>query len=273
MADVLATLKHECKISGIKLKLVRILESRRVNLSHELATLNSTHTLPTSTDAALPADDAGLLANLFSRTQQTDLKALEKLHRLSGITLFIPNNPNEGSISQDGKLDEFLGIRFETMQNGIISSYLIDKGKFELPHYVILRKSSEDDSEYVLHRHTIPSFIPLAELCEEYLELGVSGLEQFALTLHRHLILLSNRTAVVTGIQALKGVEEVKADEAVRLVELVTSKWTAKIVLLDDNQRCVVVNHNNERLKDVETTILGNEGTKLDIVERIAQAM
>src|SRR5436190_12078160 len=98
---------------------VHLLESRRLNLSHQLATLNSTHNLPPSPSTALPADDAGLLANLFTRTQQSDLKTLEKLHRLAGITLFIPNNPNEGSISQDGKADEFLGIRFETMQDGI----------------------------------------------------------------------------------------------------------------------------------------------------------
>jgi hypothetical protein len=88
-----------------------------VNLSHQLATVSSTHTLA-GPDTTLPVDDASLLANLFTRTQQTDLKALEKLHRLAGITLFIPQNPNESSISQDGKADEYLGIRFETMQDG-----------------------------------------------------------------------------------------------------------------------------------------------------------
>jgi hypothetical protein len=103
---------------------VRLLESRRLNLSHQLATLSSTHNVASFQNTALPADDAGLLANLFTRTQQSDLKTLEKLHRLAGITLFIPNNPNEGSISQDDKADEFLGIRFETMQNGIDSNVL-----------------------------------------------------------------------------------------------------------------------------------------------------
>src|SRR5271163_3782159 len=100
------------------LTIVHILESRRITLSHQLAAITSTHTVPISQNTAVPADDAGLLANLFARTQQSDLKSLEKLHRLAGITLFIPNNPNEGSISQDGKADEFLGIRFETMQDG-----------------------------------------------------------------------------------------------------------------------------------------------------------
>jgi hypothetical protein len=102
----------------IQLMTVQNLEARRLSLSHQLATLTSTRTLPTSA-TTIPADDAGLLANLFTRTQQTDLKSLEKLHRLAGITLFIPNNPNEGSISQDGKADEFLGIRFETMEDGM----------------------------------------------------------------------------------------------------------------------------------------------------------
>src|ERR1700737_3322698 len=102
---------------------VQTLESRRLNLSHRLATLTSTQTLP-SPSTTLPADDAGILADLFSRAKQTDLKSLEKLHRLAGITLFVPNNPNEGSISQDGKVDEFLGIRFETMQDGNHTSSL-----------------------------------------------------------------------------------------------------------------------------------------------------
>ena len=142
-----------------------------------------------------------------------------------------------------------------------------------MPHYVILKKSFDENEQYVLHRHTIPSFIPIVGLCEEFLVRGVSGLEQFALTLHRHLILLSNRTAVVTRLKTLKRVEEVKADEAVRLVELVTSKWTAKIVLLDKGERCVVVNNNNERLQEVEKAILGTGDMETDLVERIANAL
>lgn len=142
-----------------------------------------------------------------------------------------------------------------------------------MPHYVILKKSFDENTQYVLHRHTIPSFIPIVELCEEFLVQGVSGLEQFASTLHRHLILLSNRTAVVSQLKTLKRVEEVKADEAVRLVELVTSKWTAKIVLMDKGEQCVVVNNNNERLQDVENSILGTGDTEANLVERIANSL
>jgi len=97
---------------------VNLLESRKANLAHQLASLTATRTVPSNENTVLPSDDTGLLANLFTRTQQSNLKSLEKLHRLVGVTLFIPNNPNEGSISQDGKVDEYLGIRFETMQQG-----------------------------------------------------------------------------------------------------------------------------------------------------------
>ena len=161
------------------------------------------------------------------------------------------------------------------MHNGIYTLLRSDltTGKFELPHYVILKKSSDENDEYVLHRHTIPSFIPLVALCEEYLGRGVAGLEQFALTLHRHLIMLSNRIAVVTRLKTQKGIEEVKADEAVRLVELVTSKWIAKIVLTDKGERCVVINKNNERLQDVEETILGRGDTVTDLVERVSKVL
>ena len=131
MADVLASLKHERSApSHVGLMQVHLLESRRLDLFHQLATVNSTHTLPPNPTTTLPVDDRNLLASLFTRTQQSELKILEKLHRLAGITLFVPNNPNEGSISQDGKADEFLGIRFETMQDGKrVSSFCIDDRK------------------------------------------------------------------------------------------------------------------------------------------------
>jgi hypothetical protein len=252
------------------INVVNLLETKKLQLSHQLATLTSTHNLatPPSTTTALPSDDTNLLTNLLTRTQQSDLKSLEKLHRIAGITLFIPNNPNEGSISQDGKADEFLGIRLETMQEGCSVLCLeLMQGKFETPHYVILKKIEEG---YTLHRHTIPSFIPLQDLCDEFLELGEKGLEQFALALHRYLIQLSNRGATVTRLRQLEGVQEVKADEAVRLVEVTTNDWIAKIVLQDKGERCVVVNHHNQRVQDVEKMILDGDA---DIVERISHAM
>lgn len=138
---------------------------------------------------------------------------------------------------------------------------------------MILRKSVDEDAEYVLHRHTIPSFIPIQGLCEEFLGRGVQGLEQFALTIHRHLILLSNRTAVVSRLESLRGVEEVKADKAVRLVEVVAAKWTARIVLLDDGERCVVLDNNNKRLKEVENRILGDTNVETGFVERFSQVL
>jgi hypothetical protein len=144
----------------------------------------------------------------------------------------------------------------------------LTKGKFETPHYVILRKA--DEVGYTLHRHTIPSFIPLQELCEEYLKLGDKGLEQFALALHKYLIQLSNRAATVARLRLPDGVQEVKADEAVRLVEVITDDWIAKIVLQDKGERCVVFNHNNKRLEDVEKVILDGE---MDLVDRINNAL
>jgi hypothetical protein len=144
-------------------------------------------------------------------------------------------------------------------------------GKFELPHYVILRKAMEEDETFVLHRHTIPSFIPLVDLCDEFLGRGVVGLEEFVLSLHRHLILLSDRTAIVTRLKTLQGIETVRSDEAVRLIEIVTTQWIAKIVLLDKGERCVVLNHNNQRMQSIEKRIL--ENAEMDLVQRITRIM
>ena len=188
--------------------------------------------------------------------------------RFSSLTI-----RTKGQSRKMAKLMNFSEYDLRQCRTVMSSSSGLIIGKFEMPHYVILKKSFDENAQYVLHRHTIPSFIPLAGLCEEFLVHGGSGLEQFALSLHRHLILLSNRTAIVTRLKTLEGIEEVKADEAVRLVELVTSKWTAKIVLLDKGERCVVVNNNNERLQDVEKAILGTGDTETDLVERIANAL
>ena len=100
--------------------------------------------------------------------------------------------------------------------------------------------------------------------------MGDKGLEQFALALHRYLIQLSNRAATVARLRLLDGVQDVKADEAVRLVEVTTNEWIAKIVLQDKGERCVVVNHNNKRREDVEKVILDGE---TDLVDRISNAM
>jgi hypothetical protein len=43
---------------------------------------------------------------------------------------------------------------------------------------------------------------------------------------------------------------------AVQLVELVTAKWTAKIILQDEGERCVVVDKHHQRLQDVEKAII-----------------
>ena len=120
----------------------------------------------------------------------------------------------------------------------------------------------------MVHRHTIPSFISLLSLSEAR---GIAGLERFALEIHRHLILLSNRTAIVAQLRALEGVEEIKADDAMRLIEVVTEAWTAKIMLFDKGERCVVVGTGNERLKDVEKAILSDGGK--DLVERISNVL
>jgi hypothetical protein len=116
----------------------------------------------------------------------------------------------------------------------------------------------EEGEEYVLHQHTIPLFIPLADLCEEFLGCGVVGLKEFALSVHWHLISLSKWIAIVTHLKAIDGIETVRADDAVRLVELVSLQWVAKIVLLDKGERCVVLNHNDKRMQDIERTTLGN---------------
>jgi Cenp-O kinetochore centromere component len=146
-------------------------------------------------------------------------------------------------------------------------------GKFEVPHYVILKRTFDEGEEYTVHRHTIPSFIALSGLSEEFLGRSVTGLEQFAVAIHRQLVSLSNRTDTVTRLKSLKGLDTLSADEAVRLIELATNQWMAKIVLMDKGERCVVINNEGERMKDLEQKILGMGNNETDLVARVEQIL
>ena len=68
---------------------------------------------------------------------------------------------------------------------------------------------------------------------------------------------------IVAGLQTIKGIDIFQANNAVWLVELVTSQWIAKIVLLEKGYHCVVLNYKDKT--NAEKMILDN--LDIDIVE------
>jgi Cenp-O kinetochore centromere component len=136
---------------------------------------------------------------------------------------------------------------------------------------VILKKEFEEKEQYVVHRHTIPLYVPLMHFAEMFLTRGVSGLEAFAINVHRELILLTNRRGIAESLKSLYGVEEVNVDEGVRLLEVVTRNWTAKIILLEKDVKCVAVDNEKIRLPEVERRIM--DDSKVDLVERISRVI
>lgn len=81
------------------------------------------------------------------------------MHRLSfTITTFPFTDPSP--INQvHGRL---LGIRLDHCSRS---------GTFPKPYYILLRRLEEGGDEWRVHRHTIPAFVPLARLEEEFLPL------------------------------------------------------------------------------------------------------
>jgi central kinetochore subunit Mal2/MCM21 len=89
-------------------------------------------------------------------TQQTNM------HRLSfTVTTFPFTDPSPGP--QNARLNgRLLGIRFDHCSRN---------GTFQNPYYILLRRVEEGGEEWRVHRHTIPAFVQLDRLDDEFLPL------------------------------------------------------------------------------------------------------
>lgn len=112
--------------------------------------------------AGLPIEDDPLATEGLSPDHDpspTDVQHLTNVYRLAfGVTTFPFTDPSPNSTARFyGRL---LGIRFDQCSRD---------GKFQAPYYILLRRIQADRDEWQIHRHTIPAFISLDVLEQEYL--------------------------------------------------------------------------------------------------------
>ena len=82
------------------------------------------------------------------------------MHRLSfTVTTFPFTDPSPNNTHLHGRL---LGIRLDHCSR---------HGTFQKPYYILLRRVEEEGDEWRVHRHTIPAFVALETLEEQFLPL------------------------------------------------------------------------------------------------------
>lgn len=102
-------------------------------------------------------DDLPLL--LASSKQTTE----SNIHRLAlGVTSFPFTDPSP----ECQALNPLLGVRFDICQQG---------GRYTKPYYLFCRRVSASSQELRIHRHTIPSLVPLHDYEKKYLPLADEG--------------------------------------------------------------------------------------------------
>jgi central kinetochore subunit Mal2/MCM21 len=121
--------------------------------------LGDSDVLP-NTSLDLPNDENPLSTkSRTSASASTNTQHQTNMHRLSFTVTTFPFADPSPTNSLHGRL---LGLRFDQC------SHL---GMFQKPYYILLRRVEEGGDEWRVHRHTIPAFVPLGRLEEEFLPL------------------------------------------------------------------------------------------------------
>ena len=121
----------------------------------------------TQSSSDLPTDE-NPLSTFSSDTSAPTANHQTNMHRLSfTVTTFPFTDPSPGlhNTNLHGRL---LGVRLDHCSR---------HGTFQKPYYILFRRVEQGGDEWRVHRHTIPAFVPLGRLEEEYLPLrdGDSG--------------------------------------------------------------------------------------------------
>ncbi|VUC33226.1 unnamed protein product [Clonostachys rosea] len=151
------------------------------------------------------------------------------LHRICNpVTAFKVHDPDPNAVD-DGHV---LGLRFEVMS----------RSQFLKPYYVMLNRPYSKFSALRVHRHTLPSAIPLAGLAARHLpapkpEDGnppLQDLDQFVRTLRREIIRYHNRLGISADLRRALGLHQVTEEdtEPTSIVEVGIADIEAKQIKL-----------------------------------------
>ena len=158
-----------------------------------------------------PATRPGLANKALKVVQKQAARNQENIYRTcAGITAYKVRDPDPNAL--DG--GNVLGVQIE----------VASKGTFLPPYHVLfVRPDSREQMKTVLkiHRHTIPTAIPLAQLAAKYLpqpqkglsEPPVQDLDKFLRCLRKELMSYTLRKAVVGTLRAEAGLSALESEK------------------------------------------------------------
>ncbi|KAG9228259.1 Cenp-O kinetochore centromere component-domain-containing protein [Amylocarpus encephaloides] len=138
---------------------------------------------------------------LFATSKLQTLHNQQNLYRFCGtITAFHIRDPDPNAVDSGN----VLGLRIDVAASG----------KFITPYYIFLNKPFPDPQLLRVHRHTVPSYIPLAQLASRHLPHGKGAvamnalkgekrqdLTRFVRALRREIVAYHNRISVINCLR------------------------------------------------------------------------
>ncbi|KUJ14502.1 uncharacterized protein LY89DRAFT_784435 [Mollisia scopiformis] len=268
----------DSEIASLKAQ-VQTLKTQRKTQSTTIISSRTTQTIlsrlrasqkTTSTRSSQETDISPLLSTSTAQLAHNQ----ENLYRsCAGITTFRIRDPDPNAVD-DGNV---LGIRFDVSTSG----------KFVRPYYVMLNKPWAGKTLLRIHRHTVPSCIPLASLADRYLPHGKGAaamgdkesgakrqdLTRFVRALRREIVGYHNRVSVIKGLR-----KEFKLDEKVSRKGKERERVIADISVADAEAKQVRIEWVDGRIGravvddkgDVKKcVVIGEEGRDREVERRV----
>ncbi|KTW30665.1 hypothetical protein T552_00380 [Pneumocystis carinii B80] len=168
---------------------------------------------------------------------------IEKIYRLSGITFFIPSNPEKYLHLKKKSVYKLVGARID----------IFHKGVFLEPHYLIFRV----DTILSLYKHTIPNFIDIDLLIKKWLNKDINI---FLILIRKQLLYYTIRSSHIRELETVFSDFTILCDSSATLVQIKNQKYTINIKFGDTNiDKTIIINSKGDREIDLEEKISNND--------------
>ncbi|KAG4305102.1 hypothetical protein PORY_001272 [Pneumocystis oryctolagi] len=165
---------------------------------------------------------------------------IEKLYRLSGITFFIPSNPEKYVAIKKKPSSKLVGARID----------LFHQGSFLKPHYLIFRVNNE----LSLYKHTIPNFIDVDLLAKKWLNKDINT---FLSLVRQQLLYHTIRSARIRELETVFSHSTVLCDPSATFAEIKNKKYTITIKFENtDIKKTMILNSEGIRVSEIEKELI-----------------
>ncbi|KTW32065.1 uncharacterized protein T551_00747 [Pneumocystis jirovecii RU7] len=165
---------------------------------------------------------------------------IEKLYRLSGITFFVPSDPEKYVPLKKKPFHKLVGARIDLFHQGV----------FLKPHYLIFRL----DNGLSLYKHTIPNFIDIDLLAKKWLNKETNT---FLCLIRRQLLYHAIRSAHIRELENIFSNSTILCDPAAAFMEIKNKKYTIIIKFGNTNiEKTMIKNSKGERIVELEKKLI-----------------